>query len=72
MGHASFVDDIGDSLMFYSLPRDWWRKVRTNNYMEWLIRTRLDPMGVLYDVPAVERAVFGQLARWRLLGTYTQ
>jgi len=70
-----FTEDIGDSLMFYSLPKDWWRKVRTNNYLERLIRTlrmRLDPMGVHYDAPAVERAVFGQLARWHLLGTYTQ
>jgi len=70
-----FVEDISNSLMFYSLPTDWWRRVRTNNYLERLIRTlrmRLDPMGVHYDAPAVERAVFGQLARWHLLGTYTQ
>jgi transposase-like protein len=70
-----FMNDIGDSLMFYSLPKDWWRKVRTNNYLERLIRTlrmRLRPMGCFYDKPAVERAVFGQLARWHLLGTYTQ
>jgi len=33
---------------------------------------RLDPMGVHYDASAVQRAVFGQLARWHLLGTYTQ
>jgi len=70
-----FVSDIGDSLMFYSLPKDWWRMVRTNNYLERLIRTlrmRLDNMGTHYNAPAVERAVFGQLARWHLLGTYTQ
>ena len=70
-----FMGDINDSLMFYSLPKDWWRKVRTNNYLERLIRTlrmRLRPMGCFYDKPAVERAVFGQLARWHLLGTYTQ
>jgi len=70
-----FMEDIDDSLMFYSLPKGWWKKVRTNNYLERLIRTlrmRLDPMGVHYDAPAVDRAVFGQLARWRLLGTYTQ
>jgi transposase-like protein len=70
-----FLEDIGESLMFYSLPKDWWKRVRTNNCLERLIRTlrmRLDPMGVHYDAPAVERAVFGQLARWHLLGTYTQ
>jgi putative transposase len=70
-----FTEDIDNSLMFYSLPKDWWTRVRTNNHLERLIRTlrmRLDPMGVHYDAPAVERAVFGQLARWHLLGTYTQ
>lgn len=70
-----FMSDIGDSLMFYGLPKDWWKRVRTNNYLERLIRTlrmRLDTMGCHYDKPAVERAVFGQLARWHLLGTYTQ
>jgi len=70
-----FAQDLGDSLMFYSLPKNWWKKVRTNNYLERLIRTlrmRLDPMGVHYDAKAVERATFGQLARWHLLGTYTQ
>jgi hypothetical protein len=29
------------------------------------------PMGCFHDPPAVERAVFGQLARRHLLGTYT-
>jgi transposase-like protein len=70
-----FMTDLGDSLMFYSLPKDWWRRTRTNNYLERLIRTlrmRLRNMGCHYDKPAVERAVFGQLARWHLLGTYTQ
>ena len=70
-----FMSDLEDSLMFYSLPKDWWKSVRTNNYLERLIRTlrmRLDSMGVHHDAPAVERAVFGQLARWHLLGTYTQ
>lgn len=69
-----FVTDISDSLMFYSLPIEWWRKVRTNNYLERLIRTlrmRLDNMGVHHDATAVNRAVFGQLARWHLLGSYT-
>lgn len=70
-----FTTDLAGSLMFYSLPKDWWRRVRTNNYLERLIRTlrmRLRNMGCHYDQPAVERAVFGQLARWHLLGTYTQ
>jgi transposase-like protein len=70
-----FMTDIGDRLMFYSLPKDWWRRVRTNNYLERLIRTlrmRLRNMGCHHDKPAVERALFGQLARWHLLGTYTQ
>jgi putative transposase len=70
-----FMEDLDDSLMFYSLPKDWWRRVRTNNYLERLIRTlrmRLNSMGVHYNTPAAERAVFGQLARWHLLGTYTQ
>jgi transposase-like protein len=70
-----FADGLEDSLMFYNLPQDWWRRVRTNNPLERLIRTlrmRLDDMGCFHDVPAVERAVFGQLARWHLLGTYTQ
>jgi transposase-like protein len=70
-----FMDDLDDSLMFYSLPKDWWKRVRTNNPMERLIRTlrmRLQPMGCFHDGPAIERAVFGQLARWHLLGTYTQ
>jgi len=70
-----FMDDLDDSLMFYSLPKDWWKRARTNNPMERLIRTlrmRLRPMGCFHDGPAIQRAVFGQLARWHLLGTYTQ
>lgn len=70
-----FTEDLIDSLMFYSLPEQWWRRVRTNNYLERLIRTlrmRLSNMGCFYDKPAAQRAVFGQLARWHLLGTYTQ
>ena len=69
------MDDLEDSLMFYALPADRWRTVRTNNPLERLIRTlrmRLDPMGCFHDEPAVERAIFGQLARWHFLGTYTQ
>jgi putative transposase len=70
-----FMNEIGNNLMFYSLPKDWWRRTRTKNYLERLIRTlrmRLRNMGCHYDNPAVERAAFGQLARWHLLGTYTQ
>ena len=62
-----FVHGIKDSLMFYELPKRWWKRVHTNNPMERLIRTlrqRLRPMGCFYDEPAVERAVFGQLLRW--------
>lgn len=63
-----FMTDLQDSLRFYNLPQDWWRRVRTNNPLERLIRTlrqRLRPMGCFHDEAAVERAVFGQLARWR-------
>ena len=70
-----FVEGLEDSLTFYHLPAEQWQRVRTNNPLERLIRTlrmRLDLMGCFYDEPAVERAVFGQLARWHLLGTYTQ
>ena len=69
-----FMDGLGDSLMFYTLPKDWWRRARTNNPLERLIRTlrqRLRPMGCFHDEPAIERAVFGQLARWRLLPKVT-
>ena len=62
-----FVDGLQDSLMFYNLPQVLWRRVRTNNPLERLIRTlrqRLRPMGCFHDPPAVQRAVFGQLLRW--------
>jgi putative transposase len=71
----SFMQGLANSLTFYSMPQEWWRRVRTNNPLERLIRTlrqRLRPMGCFHDEPAIERAVFGQLARWHLLGTYTQ
>ena len=70
-----FLSDLQDSLRFYNLPKDLWRRARTNNPMERLIRTlrmRLRNMGCFHGPPAVERAVFGQLAHRRLLGTYTQ
>ena len=70
-----FTDNLEDSVMFYNLPMDWWTRVRTNNPVERLIATlrmRLNAMGCFHDEPAIERAVFGQLARWHLLGTYTQ
>jgi transposase-like protein len=69
-----FLDGLGDSLMFYTLPEAWWRKARTNNPLERLIRTlrqRLRPMGCFHDPHAVERAVFGQLARWHLIPKLT-
>lgn len=62
-----FMDGLEDSLMFYSLPKVWWKRTRTNNPMERQIRTlrqRLRPMGCFHDEPAIERAVFGQLLRW--------
>jgi len=63
-----FTDGLTDSLQFYNLPQRWWRRTRTNNPLERLIRTlrqRLRPMGCFHDTPAIERAVLGQLARWR-------
>lgn len=62
-----FVHGIRDSLMFYELPKRWWKRACTNNPMERQIRTlrqRLRLMGCFYDESAVERAVFGQLLRW--------
>ena len=70
-----FMDGLGDSLMFYTLPEAWWRSTRTNNPLERVIRTlrqRLRPMGCFHDEAAIERAVFGQLARWHLLPELTQ
>jgi len=69
-----FTNRLGDSLTFYQMPQRWWTRVRTNNPLERLIKTlrmRLAPMGCFHDPPAVERAVFGQLARWHWLQTYT-
>ena len=62
-----FLQGLSDSLRFYSLPQTWWKRARTNNPLERLIRTlrmRLNNMGCFHDPPAVERAVFGQLLRW--------
>jgi len=62
-----FMTDLRDSLRFYNLPEDCWRRARTNNPLERLIRTlrmRLRPMGCFHDQSAVERAIFGQLLRW--------
>jgi len=70
-----FLGGLGDSLMFYTLPKAWWRRTRTNNPLERVIRTlrqRLRPMGCFHDQAAIERAVFGQLARWHLLPELTQ
>jgi putative transposase len=62
-----FLHGLRDSLRFYDLPKSWWKRLRTNNPLERLIKTlrsRLDPMGCFHDEPAIERAVFGQLLRW--------
>ena len=62
-----FLYGLRDSLRFYELPKWWWKRVRTNNPLERLIRTlrdRLRPMGCFHDEWAIERAVFGQLLRW--------
>ena len=62
-----FLYGLRNSLRFYELPQRWWKRVRTNNPMERLIRTlrqRLRPMGCFHDEPAIERAIFGQLLRW--------
>jgi putative transposase len=66
-GVQRFMDRLSDSLTFYNLPSDWWKRARTNNPKERQIRTlrmRLNSMGCFHDVPAIERAVFGQLLRW--------
>jgi putative transposase len=70
-----FLENLSDSLSFYELPQTWWRRIRTNNPLERMIRTlriRLRPMNCFANVPAVERAVFGQLARWHLIPKLTQ
>jgi len=62
-----FLRGLRDSLRFYELPQRWWKRVRTNNPMERLIRTlrqRLRLMGCFHNEPAIQRAVFGQLLRW--------
>lgn len=67
---ATFMEDLTDSLTFYSLPSQWWRRARTNNPLERLIETlrmRLNPMGCFHDQRAIERAVFGQLLRRHLI-----
>jgi putative transposase len=64
-----FMEGLGRSLSFYSLPKTWWKRTRTNNPMENQIRQlrrRLDAMDGFHDDPAIERAVFGQLLRWHL------
>jgi putative transposase len=65
-----FMEGLSDSLMFFDMPMHEWKRVRTNNPLERLIRTlrqRLRPMGCFYDDPAIERAVFGQLLRRHLI-----
>ena len=66
---GQFMEGLGKSLMFYDLPKTWWKQTRTNNPMENQIRQlrrRIEAMDGFYDDSAIERAVFGQLLRWRL------
>jgi transposase-like protein len=52
-----FLYGLRDSLRFYDLPKHWWKRVRTNNPMERLIRTlrqRLRPMGYFQNEDAIE------------------
>jgi putative transposase len=61
-----FLENLSDSVNFYDLPMNWWKRVRTNNPLERFIRTlrsRLRPMGCFANEPAIQRAVFGQLLR---------
>jgi putative transposase len=70
-----FLEKLPDSLMFYERPKAWWKRSRTNNPLERVLRglrSRLRLMGCFHDEPAVERAVFGQLARRNLLNQLTQ
>ena len=70
-----FMAGLSESLMFYDLPERRWRKARTANPVERPSRTlrmRLRPLGVFYDASAAERALFGQLLRWRLIPEITQ
>jgi len=63
---AHFIEGLDESVNFYELPMNWWKRVRTNNPLERFIRTlrsRLRPMGCFHDEPAIERAVFGQILR---------
>ena len=62
-----FLEGLSNSLNFYNLPIWWWKRARTNNPLERLIKTlrqRLRPMGCFHDDAAIKRAVFGQLLRW--------
>ena len=63
-----FLYGLRDSLRFYELPKRWWKRIRTNNPLERLIRTlrdRLRPMGCFHNEKAIEKAVFGQPLRWQ-------
>ena len=69
-----FMESLADSLTFYHLPKQWWRRTRTTSRTERLIRTlrmRLRLMGAFAHHAAANRAVFGQLARWHLLPEIT-
>ena len=61
------MEELEDSLGFYSLRMEWWKRVCTHNPLErfirWL-RVRLSPIGCFHGKSTVERAVFKQLGRW--------
>jgi putative transposase len=62
-----FLYGLTDSLTFYDMPINLWKRVRTNNRLERFIRIlrmRLDNMGSFQNDHAAQRAVFAQLARW--------
>lgn len=66
VGVEKFIEGLGRSLVFYDMPKKWWKRIHTNNPMENLIgtlRKRLDLMGCFQNEPAIERAVLGQLLR---------
>mgnify|MGYP006297200675 CR=1 FL=1 len=69
-----FLDVLGDSLNFYHMPEPWWKRTRTTSLTERLIgklRRRLNLMGAFANAAAADRAVFGQLLRWRLVPEIT-
>ncbi len=71
---AWFLDGLEEMLLFYDLPKRWWRWARTTSLAARLIRKlrrRLRPMGTFDNPAAADRAVFGQLLRWHLVPEIT-